>query len=305
MQAALTPYQAKVDEFRAQYKGMKIQGIEDSEGYRAVKEAAKEVRAERIAAKKEAKRINGMILNIKRQFKDHADGVVGEFQALEDGLRSELKRIDEERQELREKEEREKLRRFNERTEALFDAGFTYNGYQYTAGMVFVAAADVSDLPDSKFKAKIQEGKAEAERIEKEKAEAEQRRKEAERNERLARENERRAKEAERRAREAEAEAKRARQEITRAGEEAERRLQEAKKDEQRRRNVENATPHNVQTELIPETFQPEREPVTETIPPGFQAGFEACRNKVLAILAQPGKLTRKGLAQAVAEIQP
>lgn len=294
LQAALTPYQARINDFKERYADLSISGIEDTQGYAAVKDAAKDVRAERLAAGKEAKRIGAMILDIKRQFKDHADGVVAEFAELEDGLRGELKRIDEERQEMREKEEREKLRRFNERTERLFDAGFTYNGYQYTSGLVFVAAADVADLDDAAFDAKIEEGRAEAERLEAERLETERKI----------------------------AEAQAAEQRIAEA--EAARRIQEADKDEQRRQGIEKAMPRPAAdiprpaadmpqqdadmprpADPIPETFQAQRPPVTETVPPGFQAGFEACKNKVLLILAEPGNLTRKGLANRVAQIEP
>lgn len=266
----ISPYQKAIQEYRKQYSGITIAGIEDRDGYKAAQEAAKNVRATRLALQKESSAIVKAINDFKSKFQGHAKKVIGEFSELEEELRGEMARIDQEKAAEKERERLAELKRFNDRTDLLFEAGFTYDGYQYRAGAVFVVSGEIGDMPEEEFNAKVQEGREEAARLARLIEEAEK----------------------------------------EKAEESAERTVTRKTWQGQQSAPPPNLEPaHEQQREPTPQFSPPP--PVSEMKadpdfrPPGFTAGFDACRNGVLEILDRKEKFTRAQLREMIQKLKP
>jgi len=153
---------AAAKEYLKQFDGL---AIVDAEGYRAAVQYAKEIRATRLEMDK---RFSGATMAMKTLVKAY-DKDAGElvllYKTVEANIRTEIKRVDDEKQQERERIEREAAQRFMERTDRLFESGYTFNGYLYTCGTIFLDSDKISDLPDEDFAAMVEKGRIESERI--------------------------------------------------------------------------------------------------------------------------------------------
>lgn len=93
----IKPYSETIQELRAQYAGITIAGIEDRDGYKAAAEAAKTVRAERLALQKQAGGIVKTLNDFKTKLQARAKSIIGQYSELEEEIRTEMSRIDEEK----------------------------------------------------------------------------------------------------------------------------------------------------------------------------------------------------------------
>lgn len=266
----ISPYQKAVQEYRQLYSGLTIAGIEDRDGYKAAQEAAKNVRSTRLDLQKESSAIVKAINGFKSKFQGHAKKVIGQFSELEEELRGEMARIDQEKAAEKERERLAELKRFTDRTDLLFEAGFTYDGYQYRAGAVFVVSGEIGDMPEEEFNAKVQEGREEAARLARliEKAEAEKER---------------------------EAVAEHTVIRKTWQGQSSPPPNLEPAQEQQREPAPQFSPPPSVSEMKADPDFRP----------PGFTAGFDACRNGVLAILDKKEKFTRTQLREMIQKLKP
>ena len=255
----IKPYSETIQELRAQYTGITIAGIEDRDGYKAAAEAAKTVRAERLALQKQAGGIVKILNDFKTKFQARAKSIIGEYSELEEEIRTEMSRIDEEKRAEKERQRLAELKKFNERTDLMFETGFVFDGYQYKVGTVFIVSGEIGDMSDDEFNTLVEKGRQEAERLA-------------------------------RIVKEAPAEPNQAGE--TEPDEPAEQ-LQITRK-----------YFHGQMEQTFPDPpDQPSADPIYR--PPGFTAGFDACRNKVLAILGRKEKFTRAQLREMVEQLKP
>lgn len=260
----IKPYSETIQELRAQYAGITIAGIEDRDGYKAAAEAAKTVRAERLALQKQAGGIVKTLNDFKTKLQARAKSIIGQYSELEEEIRTEMSRIDEEKRAEKERQRLAELKKFNDRTDLMFETGFVFDGYQYKVGTVFVVSGEIGDMGDEEFNELVEKGRQEAERLA------------------------RIVKEAP--AHPAEPNP-----------------VGEPKQDSGRSEAPPRPLPEWMPEPTIQSFPDPPDQPSADPNyrPPGFTAGFDACRNEVLAILGRKEKFTRAQLRGMVEQLKP
>lgn len=178
--AVLDQREASLIELRDKYTGLKVNGVEDREGYKAVRAARILLKSERVQIAKDGKALRDSATKFSQCVIAREKELIAIISQTEDELAAEEQRIDEERERLRIQKEREEQEALQKRIDAL--AKFGYAEDLYT----------LSIMPEEDFQALLGhaegEWQKEQERIAVEKAEAERKRKEEE--ERLQKERE-------------------------------------------------------------------------------------------------------------------
>ena len=178
--AILDNREAALIALRDKYSGMKINGIEDREGYKAVRAARLELKGERVQVKKDGEALRERAVQFAKKVIGREKELIAIIARTEDELAAEEQRIDEERERLRIQKEREEQEALQKRIDAL--AKFGYAEDLYT----------LSIMPEEDFQALLGHAEGEylkeQERIAAEKAEQERQRREEEERRQLERE---------------------------------------------------------------------------------------------------------------------
>lgn len=159
---------ANIAEIKKKTANLIINGVDDKEGYKVVKDSITAIK--KIVSGTEKKRlelnrlftkaINGKAAYIKAELTP----VLAALQLQKDNVDNEVKRLKE--------EEAKRLEiQFMNRTNQLFEVGFSFNGQFYEIGDVRVSHLMAKSLSDEEFNQHIEEGKATALKIKQEEAE--------------------------------------------------------------------------------------------------------------------------------------
>lgn len=262
--------QTAAAEYLERFRGVRIV---DAETYRSAKLYAGEIRTARLDLDKRFTGATGALKMLVKQYDKQAGELLQTYKAAEQTIRDEIRRVDEEKQAEKEAAERAALQKFTERTNALFEVGFAYNGHVYTCGAVYLSPEQIDSLDEGAFAQAIEQGRTEAERVA---------------------------------AILASAEVKEAAVDVI---------ITEPEPEPAPAATPAPAPEPSVdwfaappQTP-IPDDFlrQPEPAPAAQTDfrPPGYTAGFDAAKNKVLAMLASERKFTRAELISAIGALRP
>lgn len=197
------PAQAKLARFR-DYLTYTVNGIEDTDGQKMVREARLEVKRERVALEKLRKGFVEDAVKYQKAINDAARGYREEMEKIEAHLQSEETKIERMKQEEQERKAAEIKAMFDARRKSLFDLGFGWNGaaYVHTCGACpQLTEAELLTMAQEKFHDFILDQSKAIETWNKEQAEVERKRKEEDDRQRaIAEENAR--KEAELKAKE-------------------------------------------------------------------------------------------------------
>lgn len=155
----------QLQDFKAEFENLEINGVGDRPGYKKIQDSAKTVRAYRLDLQKKAKAIDAQLSQIKKDFATNAGLIIAGFQELEESLRAKLEAIDREKNMAKEAEKAAELILFNMRTTDLFSAGFTFNGQNYIVGAVYISPDQIAAMPDHEFDEILKKGEAESIRI--------------------------------------------------------------------------------------------------------------------------------------------
>lgn len=148
---------------------IKIEGVDDREGYNSVDEARKNVRAERLELQKTGKATVEYLEAAKKIVRNQVTEIRDIYAETEETLKAKLAAIDDEKTRIKEAEERAALELFNNRVEQLFTAGFKYDGLNYIAGSLAITPQDIQDSADELFHDFVTQGRefvAEQQRLE-------------------------------------------------------------------------------------------------------------------------------------------
>lgn len=115
----------------------------------------------------ERKIIISEIVKVQKEVNAIADRLKTEAEKCELILKVQLEENERARREEAEREERARLKRFKERTDRLFSAGFTFDGMSYSVGTVFVNAESLNEMEDAMLDGLIEAGFKEAEQLRK------------------------------------------------------------------------------------------------------------------------------------------
>lgn len=267
----ITDEQAAATEYLEQFRGVRIV---DAETYRTTKIYAGEIRQRRLELDKRFTGATGALKMLVKQYDKQAGELLQTYKAAEQTLRDEIRRVDEEKQAEKEAAERAKLQRFHERTNQLFEVGYSYNGHVYTCGAVYLSPEQIDAIDDAGFTQAIEQGRREAERLAAILAQAG-------------------------------AKTDTARVDVVMVDNEPTPPPPAINADWIANLPELTNQPVPVPDDFLQPNMPPQVEP-TDFRPPGYTAGFDAAKNKVLALLADnERKYTRAELIGAIEALRP
>jgi hypothetical protein len=117
--AVLDKREASLIELRDKFKDLKINGVEDREGYKKVSEARKTLKSERVMIVKDAKELRESAVKFQRAVIAREEELIAIIEPLEDKLHEQEKAIDAEKERLRQEEEKKETARIQTRVDAL------------------------------------------------------------------------------------------------------------------------------------------------------------------------------------------
>lgn len=157
---------ARIQELKEQFKDLKIEGIEDKKGIKAVSEAISIVRSLRTSVEAKRKDLKNFYLNTGKGIDAEAKRITELLLEVENPLKDKKQAIDDEIQRIKDEEERVEQERINKRVEALKTAGIQFDGSFYSIGSnISVDLITIKDLKDEDFEKLIQKVSEENEKI--------------------------------------------------------------------------------------------------------------------------------------------
>lgn len=187
--SGLIVFENKKDELQQladECKGFKIDGVDDSEGFKIVSQKRKALKAERVSLQKQGKEMRDGLTQMGRQIMDKEKELIAIIEPVEKELQEEEKRIEEEKERIRLAKIAEEEARIQKRIDGLAEYGFQ------------IDYADIKAMSDETFDKYLDAAKVQHEKEEAEKAEAERLRLEREEKERQEKEAEQKRLDAER-----------------------------------------------------------------------------------------------------------
>lgn len=149
-----------IAEKKEAYKALSIAGIDDKEGQKAVKEAWQEIRNKRLDVDKSHKAIKGDYLKITQAIDKEKRELTELLEEIETPLKSELDRIEAEKEAIKQKAEREAQAKLQGRVTELLNNGMAFNGNYYAIGatisMDVVTLKNMNDEDYTTFLGRVQ-----------------------------------------------------------------------------------------------------------------------------------------------------
>ena len=143
---------AKIAELNEQFKDLKISGVEDKDGYKAVSEAIKIVRTYRTGVEKVRKQIKEDYLKTGRAIDEEAKRLTASLEEIENPLKDKKQEIDDEIQAEKDRQEAEAQAKTDKRVEELEAVGIKFDGRFYSIGEdISVDIVTIKDFTDEQF----------------------------------------------------------------------------------------------------------------------------------------------------------
>lgn len=289
-----------VKSLRKKYSGTHVSDWKDKTQVDLLTSAWREVRQNRLDLEKKKKAAAEIISSARTELNSFVDPVVGDLKSLEGELKDEINRVEQAKIDEELAIQAEKERRFAERTNQLFNNGFSYNGVNYVQGVVQYTPEAIDAFSDDEWITVVsnaEKGHAEIERARK-----------AEK-ERIAKLEAIAKQQAEKEAEEQRLEAKRIAEE-----QRALDKWKEFKKNEPVEVKSETGDgdddsemPFGPPSQSFP-VPEVKTAPIVENVPAklseyrpaGYSMGFDACKTQVLSILRNTGPMKRSELISMV-----
>lgn len=138
--------EGKIAEF-SEFLKLRIEGIEDKEGFKKVHESRMLVRDERIKLEKARKAATEKALKLQKAVNQKAGEYREQMEKIEESLLIEENKVESEKERLRQEKIKAEEIRVQNRISCLFNAGMTFNGSEYTLLHIKVDSLQVKELP--------------------------------------------------------------------------------------------------------------------------------------------------------------
>ena len=150
---------AVIAEYKNKFKGLKIKGIEDKQGYKAVKEARSIMMKYRTGVENKRKELKADSLKIGAGIDGEAKRLTSLILEVEEPLKDKLEKIDAEIQAEKDKAEKEAEEKLKVRVKELEEVGLKFDGSFYSIGenisVDIVTIKDFSDEVFAEFKIRV------------------------------------------------------------------------------------------------------------------------------------------------------
>lgn len=152
-----------IEEMNKIYLPMKINGVEDKAGYKAVHEGIQQYVKARATVEKHAKEVRAKALQFQREVISEEKRVIGLMAPGEEHLRAERKAVDDIQAALKAEEERMLAEKIQSRVDRICAFGATFNGTLFSAYGIQVAHKALEACSDEGFEqfvAQVEKAKA-------------------------------------------------------------------------------------------------------------------------------------------------
>lgn len=191
--------EAVLEAMKNEYMPLTINGIEDKEGYKAVREARIKCKNTRVLATKICKAGREEAVRVQKDWIEAEKRVTGPISEIEKHLQDQEDAYDAEKDRIKKEAEEKEHKRIQARVQQLIDNGCVFDGVSYNIGEISMSGSDVQACNDEVFAEAIaaviterdrlaEEKRVEEARLQAEREEEERLHKEEE--ERLAKERE-------------------------------------------------------------------------------------------------------------------
>ncbi|HEV2917576.1 MAG TPA: hypothetical protein VGW78_07585 [Candidatus Babeliales bacterium] len=116
-----------------QYSHLTINGIEDKQGYLAVREARLVVKNKRVEVEKKRKELTADALAVQRAINEEAKRITGLLEPLEDYLKTQEDNYNKEKERLKKEQEHVEQALIASRAKMLLEIGFIFDGLKFSA----------------------------------------------------------------------------------------------------------------------------------------------------------------------------
>lgn len=143
---------AAIEQYKKEFKKLKIKGIDDKEGYKKVKEAWQTVRGKRLEVSAKHKDIKEDYLKIARAIDGEKNRLTELLEPLEDELKGKMDAIDEAKEAEKLRKAKEEEDRLNLRVEKLCELGATMQqGYYRLGDTIAMDIATLRSMTDEQY----------------------------------------------------------------------------------------------------------------------------------------------------------
>lgn len=133
------------------YTALKIQSLDDREGYKAVHEARMTVKNLRVQIEKRRKELKADALEYGRRVDSEAKKYFDQIEPVESHLQAEEKRVDDEKERIRRAAEEAEKAKFQAKQTRLFDLGCKFDGSRFSIFDVVISLSDIQEASDTQF----------------------------------------------------------------------------------------------------------------------------------------------------------
>ncbi len=143
---------AAIEKTKAEYMKLKVDDIDDKEGYQLVRTARMNIKAKRIDVEKTRKGLKEESLTFGRAVDGEAKRIISLLQPIESYLHEQEKDIDDERLRIKTEVETKDRERIQGRVKRLYDMGMVFNGfgYQYKE-MKEISGEQIGDMTNEEY----------------------------------------------------------------------------------------------------------------------------------------------------------
>jgi len=160
------PIQSAIEKYKKEYLPLKINGIDDVEGYKKVDKARKEVKKKRTTVENLRKKLVKPALEWQKSVNDKVKDITSLLKPIEDDLSGKQKVIDDKKAAIEREEENKRQLKIQERIYSLLKYGVTYNGKDYVLDGMIITKKEIIESSDAEFNEIIEEAKSSFERKE-------------------------------------------------------------------------------------------------------------------------------------------
>lgn len=159
-------YKTQIEELKKSHGDLKIKGVDDKEGEKAVKKAWQGFRNVRLAIENKRKDVKADYLKIGQAIDMTASELTELLGSSEDDLKAELDRITDERQAIKDAEEKAKQQALSDRINELVQNGMAYNSGFYAIGeTISMDVVTLKEMPEEVYRALLGRVQAENKKI--------------------------------------------------------------------------------------------------------------------------------------------
>lgn len=124
-----------IAELRDKYMPLKINGVDDKDGYISVRTARLDIKSKRVEVDKKRKQLTEDARKHVNAVNDYAKNIISELEKIESHLGKQESAVDDEKERIKHEAANAKAYKLQARIQTMFEVGFKFNGKEYTCSV--------------------------------------------------------------------------------------------------------------------------------------------------------------------------